>query len=39
MDFGILVSLLIEKTVTFFLDFFLNGLFDFLSGILFGGAA
>ncbi len=37
MDFGILLSLLVDKTVTFFLDLFLNGVFDFLSGILFGG--
>ncbi len=39
MDLGILVSLLVDKTVTFFLDLFLNGMFEHLSGILFGGAA
>ncbi len=37
MDFSVLLSQLINKTVTYFLDLFLNGIFNFLSDILFGG--
>ncbi len=39
MDFSILLEALINKTVTFFLDLFLNGVFDLLSNMLFGAAA
>jgi hypothetical protein len=38
MDFSILIASLINTAVTFLLDSFLNGLFAFLSDILFGGA-
>ncbi len=37
MDLGVLLTLLVDKTVSYFLDLFLNGMFEFLSGILFGG--
>ena len=37
MEFGALLAALLNRTVTFFLDLFLNGLFDFLSDVLFGG--
>lgn len=39
MDFSMLLEALVNKTVTFFLDLFLNGVFDFLSDVLFGAAA
>jgi hypothetical protein len=37
MDFSVLLNSLLTKVVTFFLDLFLNGVFDFLSDVLFGG--
>jgi hypothetical protein len=39
MDFSILTAALLNKVVTFFLDLFLNGVFDFLSDVLFGGSS
>ncbi len=38
MDFSLLLSALVNRTVTYFLDLFLNGIFNFLSDLLFGGA-
>jgi|LSQX01.2.fsa_nt_gb hypothetical protein len=37
MDFAVLFQLLVTRTITFFLDFLFNGMFDFLSDVLFGG--
>lgn len=39
MDFSVLTDALLTKVVTFFLDLFLNGVFGFLSDVLFGGVA
>ena len=36
MDFSLLLSALVNRTVTYFLDLFLNGIFNFLSDLLFG---
>ncbi|OQC07492.1 MAG: hypothetical protein BWX80_01023 [Candidatus Hydrogenedentes bacterium ADurb.Bin101] len=38
MDFSLLLSALIDRTATFFLDLFINGIFDLLSDVLFGAA-
>lgn len=37
MDFTVLTDSLLNKVVTFFLDLLVNGLFNFLSDVIFGG--